>query len=188
MTSETIFGGWDGLVRVVVVGILAYCSLVCLLRISGNRTLSQLNAFDLVVTVALGSTLATILLSKDVALVEGVTAFFLLVALQFAITWSSVRVPLVSRLVKSEPKLLVYRGELLADHLRQSRVTPAEVLAAVRKQGIPRIADIEAVVLETDGTITVLPITEHPATALGDMPDRAGLGDATDRPLAVIRP
>lgn len=188
MSTGMIFDDWDGLARVLVVGILAYCSLVGLLRISGNRTLSQLNAFDLVVTVALGSTLATILLSKDVALVEGVTAFSLLIVLQFLITWSSVRVPMVSQLVKSEPKLLVYRGELLPEHLRQGRVTPSEVLAAVRKQGIPRMADIEAVVLETDGTITVLPITEHPATALGDMPDRAGLRDATDRPLAVIRP
>jgi uncharacterized membrane protein YcaP (DUF421 family) len=61
------FDSWDGLLRVVVVGILAYTGLVLLLRISGKRTLSKMNAFDFVVTVALGSTLATILLSSDVA-------------------------------------------------------------------------------------------------------------------------
>jgi uncharacterized membrane protein YcaP (DUF421 family) len=68
------FDSWQGLGRVVVVGILAYAALVFVLRLSGNRTLSKLNAFDLVVTVGLGSTLATILLNKDVALVEGIVA------------------------------------------------------------------------------------------------------------------
>ena len=75
------FDNWSDLLRVVVVGTLAYASLVVLLRISGKRTLSKMNAFDLVVTVALGSTLATVLLTKDVALVEGMLAFALLVSL-----------------------------------------------------------------------------------------------------------
>lgn len=67
------------LLRVVIVGTLAYLSLVLLLRVSGKRTLSKMNAFDLVVTVAIGSTLATVLLSKDVALADGVVAFTLLI-------------------------------------------------------------------------------------------------------------
>ena len=69
-----LFDSWAGLGRVLLVGTLAYVALVLLLRISGKRTLSKLNAFDLVVTVALGSTLATVLLSKTVALAEGVLA------------------------------------------------------------------------------------------------------------------
>jgi hypothetical protein len=73
------FSGWDGLLRTLVVGVLAYVVLVGFLRLSGKRTLSKMNAFDLVVTVALGSTLATILLSKDVALAEGALAFALLI-------------------------------------------------------------------------------------------------------------
>ena len=65
------FDSWTGLGRVLVVGTLAYVALVAVLRISGKRTLTKLNAFDLVVTVALGSTLATILLSNSVALADG---------------------------------------------------------------------------------------------------------------------
>jgi uncharacterized membrane protein YcaP (DUF421 family) len=101
------FDGWTGLLRVAVVGTLAYAALVLLLRVTGKRTLSKLNAFDLVVTVALGSTLATVLLSKDVALAEGVLAFALLILLQFAITWLSVRSERLQGLVKAEPQLLL---------------------------------------------------------------------------------
>ncbi len=78
-----ITGTLYGLLRILIVGPLAYILLIVILRTSGKRTLSKLNAFDFVVTVALGSTLATVLLSKDVPLIEGVLAFAVLAILQF---------------------------------------------------------------------------------------------------------
>lgn len=157
------FNDWSSLVRVVVVGTLAYGGLVLLLRISGKRTLSKMNAFDLIVTVALGSTLATVLLSKDVVLADGITAFALLIALQYLITWSSVRWPYVEKLVKAEPSLLFFQGQFLEKTLRQQRVTRAEIHAAVRAQGMPRLEDVAAVVQETDGSMTVLKKAEGKA-------------------------
>src|SRR5688572_1841084 len=109
------FGGWTPIWRVLAVGVLAYLALVLLLRFSGKRTLSKMNAFDLVVTVALGSTLAIVLLSREIALAEGLAAFALLVGLQFVITWLSVRSSAVESLVKSEPALLLYRGQFLRE-------------------------------------------------------------------------
>lgn len=150
------FDSWFGLLRVLVVGTLAYASLVLLLRVSGKRTLSKMNAFDLVVTVALGSTLATVLLSKDVALLEGVLAFALLVGLQLAITWLSVRSERMQALVKAQPRLLLHRGRLLPEALREERVTEEELRAAVRAEGIGSLEEVAAVVLETDGSFSVL--------------------------------
>ena len=170
------FDSWTGLVRVVTVGVLAYAALVAILRISGNRTLSKMNAFDLIVTVALGSTLATILLSRDVALAEGIVALALLVGLQFAVTWLSVRFPLVSHAVKSEPTLLLHRGAFLPEQMRQARVVEAEVLAALREQGIAAKDGVAAVVLETDGTFSVVKEGGGQASALANVPglDRQG--------------
>ncbi|CAA9571427.1 MAG: FIG00989832: hypothetical protein [uncultured Thermomicrobiales bacterium] len=167
------FDSWAGLGRVLIVGTLSYAALVAVLRVSGSRTLSKMNAFDLVVTVSLGSTLATVLLSKDVALAEGVLALSLLVGLQFAVTWLSVRSSRVSDLVKAEPTLLFYRGRLLGDQLRRARVTEEEVRSAVRGQGIGSMDAIEAVVLETDGTIAVVERTDATPSALGDLPRQA---------------
>ena len=115
-----------------------------------------MNAFDLVVTVALGSTLATIVLSKDVALLEGIAAFALLIVLQFAVSWLSVRSQRVRQLVKSDPTLLFYRGQMLEAALRAQRVTEEEVRAAIRAQGKSQLAEVEAVILETDGSFSVL--------------------------------
>jgi uncharacterized membrane protein YcaP (DUF421 family) len=160
------FAGWAGPARVVIVGTLAYVALVLLIRVSGKRSLSKMNAFDLVVTVALGSTLATVILSKDVALVEGVVAFGLLLGLQFGITWLSVRSASVRRLVKAEPTLLLYQGSILPEQLKRSRVLEDEVYAAIRGQGIAALSGVEAVVLETDGSFGVVSRTEGPATSL----------------------
>lgn len=178
--DETIFfSGWSGIIRILIVGVLAYAALVLVLRISGNRTLSKMHAFDLVVTVALGSTLATVILSKDVALAEGLTAFVLLIGLQFLITWLTVRFPMVGHLVKAEPVLIFYQGRFQRDQMRRSRVVEGEVRSVIREQGVASLNDVEAVVLESDGTFSVVQRTQEMASALGDLP-RMAQQPATD--------
>ena len=68
------FHSWESIGRTVISGVVTYGALIMFLRVSGKRTLAKLNAFDLVVTVALGSTLSTVLLSKEVPLSEGLLA------------------------------------------------------------------------------------------------------------------
>jgi len=150
------FDSWSDMGRILVVGVLAYAGLVLLLRISGPRTLSKMNAFDFIVTIALGSTLATVLLSKDVALAEGLLAFALLIGLQFLITWLSVRSDRFQRLVKDEPALVAWQGRLLPGPMTARRVTEVEVLAAIRAQGHASLDSVGAVVLETDGSFSIV--------------------------------
>jgi uncharacterized membrane protein YcaP (DUF421 family) len=139
-----------------VVGVLAYASLIVVLRASGNRTLSKMNAFDFIVTVALGSTLAAILIDRNVALAQGALALVLLVGLQYVITWTSVRLRWVRRTVTGEPMLLLHRGALLPAALRSARVTEDEVRAALRGAGVSTLEEAESVVLETDGSFSVV--------------------------------
>lgn len=167
--EKIFFAGWAGVARTALVGVLAYAAMVLSLRVSGKRTLSKMNAFDLVVTVALGSILATILLSKDVALAEGVTAMVVLIGLQFVVAWLAVRFQAVSRLVKSEPALLLHRGEFLHAAMKRERVTENEVRAAVRGQGIGALEAVEAVVLETDGSFNVIPVSSEGDSALSNV-------------------
>ena len=183
------FSTWWALARTVIVGVLAYVALILLLRVSGKRTLSKMNAFDFVVTVALGSTLATVLLSKDVTLAEGVTAFALLIGLQFVVTWLSVRWPIVRRLVTAEPTLLLYRGQFLPDAMKRARMTREEVRSAVRSQGIASLDAVEAVVLETDGSVSVVQMTQlHPAagTPEGEEAHRAMKLRPSDRRASAL--
>lgn len=152
-----LFNGGDALVRMIVVGGSAYIGLVFLLRVTGKRTLSKMNAFDLVVTVALGSTLATALLNRNVSLSEALFAFGLLCALQYGVAWASVRSERFQSFIKAEPSLLLAKGKFLSSVLANERVTREEVLAAMRAQGISDLSAVAAVVLETDGSFSVIP-------------------------------
>ncbi|MBC7167145.1 YetF domain-containing protein [Phenylobacterium sp.] len=156
MDPDSFFTGWQPIVRVLVIGTAAYVALVAVLRVSGKRTLSKLNAFDLVVTVAIGSTFASILTSKDLALAEGVTALALLTGLQFAVTFLSVRVKAVDRLVKAEPTLLLRDGEPLTGVMKRQRVTEDELRVAVRNSGGRELQDAAVVILESDGSLNAI--------------------------------
>ncbi|WP_299646725.1 YetF domain-containing protein [uncultured Jannaschia sp.] len=154
--SEMFFQSWSGIVRTLIVGTLAYVFLVFSLRVSGKRTLAKLNAFDLVITVAFGSTLASILLSESVALAEGATALVLLIVLQYAVTTLSVRSERFAHAVRSEPTLLLRDGAPLHDAMRRARVTKAELETVVRTEGQRGLKDIAAVILESDGSFSVI--------------------------------
>ncbi|MAU80417.1 MULTISPECIES: DUF421 domain-containing protein [Gordonia] len=167
------FDSWSDIIRVLAVGTAAYATLVVTLRISGKRTLAKLNAFDLVVTVALGSTLATILLSSDVSFAEGVVALAVLAALQYVVAWVTTRRPGVRSAVTARPTLLVDNGVVLAGALARQRVAVAEVHQAIRAAGVGDVDAVAAVVLETDGSISVV--------ATGKLGDGSALEDV-DRP------
>jgi uncharacterized membrane protein YcaP (DUF421 family) len=154
--ADMLFQGWSGPLRTLLVGALAYAGLVLFLRLSGKRTLSKLNAFDLVVTVAMGSTLSTILLNEQAPLTEGLTAFAVLIGLQWAVTWSSVRWRRWARLVRAEPAVLLRDGEPLDAALKRERVTRDELRGAVRDAGGRDLDAAAVVILEGDGSLTAI--------------------------------
>jgi uncharacterized membrane protein YcaP (DUF421 family) len=150
------FAGWGAIVRTVVAGTATYLVLIVVLRISGPRTLAKWYAFDLIITVALGSTFANGVLSRDIAIAQAIAGFVLLVVLQF--------------LVNPSPVLLLARGTMVEANMKHSRVTKADICKAVRSAGHGSLEQVAVVVLEPDGTFTVLGRAEEMASALEDVP------------------
>ena len=135
---------------------LGYAAVVAILRVQGNRTLSQLRAFDLVMTVALGSLLGAMAVGAGVTVLAGATAVATIVGLQTLVAWLSARSDVVHRLVTTRPRLLAYDGRTLADELRAARLREEDVWMAARRQGVGSRRDVKAVVLEANGDFTVL--------------------------------
>lgn len=163
-----MFNQWSSLTHTLVVGSLGYILIILLLRLSGKRTLSKWNSFDFVVTIAFGSILATMLLSEGTSLAQAGLGFGLLVLYQFGITWLAVRSKIVQKLIKAKPTLLFYQGQFIQNHLQQERVAEGEVLAAIRNQSIGDLHHVDAVILETDGSFSVIQDLQG-ATALKDV-------------------
>ena len=165
-----MFGDLNPFIEIPIAGTIAYIAIVIMLRLSGKRTLSKWNSFDFIVTVALGSVLASALISTKDAFGKSILAFGLLVLFQFIISWISVRSSAIQKLIKSEPSLLLYRGEMQYDVMKRQRITEGEILAAIRTDGMSAIEDVDALVLETDGSFSVIKdLDNSSASALKDV-------------------
>ncbi|HVM69540.1 MAG TPA: YetF domain-containing protein [Gaiellaceae bacterium] len=175
--NDPWIGDWSAFLGVLVKAPVAYVALIVFLRISGKRSLAQLNLFDWVVTVALGSTVATMVLSPSVSLAEGTLALAVLLALQWAVAWTQTRSRAFGRLIRSEPTLLAHDGRLLHDRMRAERVNEQDVLQALRQSGHARLEEVRAVVLETNGSLSVL-TDAGSALEPVDVPEDRGRADA----------
>ncbi|MFN2320429.1 MAG: DUF421 domain-containing protein [Dermatophilaceae bacterium] len=157
------FDSWSAVLRIALVGAASYVALVVLLRLGGKRVLAKLNAFDMVVTVALGSILASAVLSKDMSYVDALTGMVLLIGAQWLVTRLTTSLPGGRRFINAEPTLVVVDGRVIEEALSKARLTPGEVMQAIRSSGRGGLDAVAAVVLEPDGSLSVIP-----ESAVGD--------------------
>jgi uncharacterized membrane protein YcaP (DUF421 family) len=168
MTEKDAVWFYDlqGVWEVILAAPLIYFLVILFVRISGKRTTGQMNNFDWLVTVAVGSLAASGILLESVSLLDAAVGIVVLGVLQWLTTWLSLRVTWFAHIVKGRPRLLLHKGELQADAMRGERIAASEVRAALRRGGYLKLDEANWVILENDGTLTVVPRREE------------GLGDA----------
>ncbi|WP_426137823.1 DUF421 domain-containing protein [Psychrobacter sp. TWR1-1-1] len=151
------FDNIDKLGRIVLTTVMVYVLIVLVTKISGKRSTSQLNNFDWIVTVMIGSLGASTILLKDIPFVEGVSSILVLYLLQFLVTKYASISPQFSSFILSEPRIVFYQGQFLPDAMRAERLTRQEIECAMRSEGVHRFDDIEAIVFESDAKLTIIP-------------------------------
>lgn len=154
--DNVLFENWDSTIRTVVLTVLGYLGMVFLLRISGKRTLSKMNAFDFVVTIALGSCLASLSLNKNITLVDGIVAFSLFIFLQYAFTYLSVHIEGFRSLIAGKPVIVFYKGAFLEAEMKKQRLTKEEVFNVCRLKGYSSLDHVYLIVLESTGDLSVI--------------------------------
>ncbi|MGG5808243.1 YetF domain-containing protein [Falsiroseomonas sp. CW058] len=117
-------------------------------------------------------------------LANGAAGFAVLVGLQWLVAFLSVRSARFGALVKSEPTLLLHRGRFLEGAMRGQRVTREEVVSALRASGVARQEDAAAVVLETDGSLSVIAGADQALSVLPRGGWRAGGNPPCDPAVA----
>jgi uncharacterized membrane protein YcaP (DUF421 family) len=148
------------IVEKVVRPILVYGFLIVLLRIAGQRTLSQMNAFDLIVLLTLSNTVQNAIIGNDNSVLGGMIGATTLVVVNVLVVRYLYRHQALDRRLEGEPIVLVENGRFLRRNCERALITEDEVMAAIRRQGAAELADVDRVVLETSGTVSV--ILHHP--------------------------
>ena len=175
---------WFDYVSVAAVAVGAYLWLVLVLRVTGKRTLAKLNAFDFAITVAFGSALATIIIDENIGLLRGGFVLAILALLQFVLTKASQWSDFVRKAVRSRPTLLVSNGKVYEKALHYERVTPDELAEVIRTNGYGRLGDVGAVIIETDGSFSVLGGNFEDFDLLYDV---RTIGEASTKPIRERR-
>lgn len=156
MSGSFWFNGWESLGRIVAYSLVSYVLLIALVRWFGNRTISKMNPSDFVVTIAVGSIVANWVLQSPVSLVDGVVAITMILGLQTLTEFLTTHSDTVRKLSEGSPILLAYHGRLLHDVMTREHVNDHELLESLRRHGVGTLEDVEAVVLEIDGSFSVL--------------------------------
>lgn len=137
--------------------LVVYVFLVGIVRFAGQRALGQMNTFDLVVLLMLSNTVQNAIIGDDNSLLGGLIGATTLIAVNYGVVHFLYHHDALDRKVEGQPVVLVRDGKMQAEGCHRAMLTPEELLAAVHRQGVASIEDCEQVILETSGTITVLP-------------------------------
>ncbi len=141
---------------IVLRSVAVYAFLWMVLRVIGKRELSQLTAFDLVVVVVMGDLIQQGLTLEDMSVTGAMLAVTPMALLTVATGAIAVRWPRAGRVLEGVPVVVLHRGELVVEALRNERLDLADLYSAARSEGINDLRDIEWCVLETDGKFSFL--------------------------------
>lgn len=163
---------WADVADAALSAVLFYVLIVLVVRIVGKRATAQLNSFDWIINITVGSLAASGILLDSVSAARGAAAIVVIALLQVILTFLIQRLPWLSDIVKARPTMLVHKGRYIEKALRKTRVSKPEICGALRQHGLTRIEDATWVILETDGSMTVISGGDGEfgsATALGNV-------------------
>ncbi len=176
------FDGWHGPLRVIVLATLGYGALLIMLRASRKRSLSKMNVFDFVYIVVMGELVAIMIMDERVSLLEGLAGVGVLIGLQVFISWLTTKSKSVEHWINGEPSLLLHRGRFLHGEMKTQRITENEILSAVREEGLADLDQVEAVVLETNGSLSIVHAGDFgEPSAMRDVPGACDDGRSSNR-------
>ncbi len=145
--------GWSIVARTLLV----YAALLVGLRLAGKREIGQMTPFDLVVILLIANAVQNAMVGPDTSVTGGLIAAGVLVAANYGVALARERVPWLRRAVEGVPTLLINDGRFIPEHLRREGLDEDEVLMAIREHGVADLKDVRMAVLETDGSISIVP-------------------------------
>jgi uncharacterized membrane protein YcaP (DUF421 family) len=148
---------WRGAALIAAKTAAVYVFLVVGLRLLGKRELGQMSLYDFVLIVILGNAVQNAMINNDNTLGGGVVAALVLLALNWALNRLISRSRTIERALVGEPILIVHDGSVMRDRMERQGITQEQLDAALREHGIVDVKDVHLAVLETDGTISVVP-------------------------------
>jgi uncharacterized membrane protein YcaP (DUF421 family) len=134
-----------------------YLALLLGFRLFGKREVGQMTLFDLVLVLLVANAVQPAMTGPDSSLTGGLVIIATLLVLNFSVSFLRVRFPAFNKLVEPQPVVVAKNGRWSQDELKKQELTDEEVLAALREHGLESVTETKLVVLEADGSLSVVP-------------------------------
>jgi uncharacterized membrane protein YcaP (DUF421 family) len=141
---------------VVVRAIVGFFFVLFLTRVVGRRELSSLEPFDLILLVMIGDLVQQGITQNDLSVTGLLLVGGTIGLLTVLVSYTSFKFPRLRPVLDGEPVILVEDGRAIDRNLARNRITPGELAAAAREQGLPSLDDVRWAVLETSGSISFI--------------------------------
>ncbi|MDX1602298.1 MAG: DUF421 domain-containing protein [Salinimicrobium sediminis] len=145
----------EALIAVTINAIGIYAAIILFTRLAGKRSFSKMSSFDFAMTVAIGSIIASTVLSKNVSLATGIFGLALIYLLQISVALLR-RYEGVSKVVDNSPLMLMDGKNILKENLHKARVTEGDLRSKLREANVLNLSQVRAVIFEATGDISVL--------------------------------
>lgn len=142
-------------VAIVLTAVGIYVAIILFTRIAGKRSFSKMSSFDFAMTVAIGSIIASTVLSKSTSLTEGVVGLAIIYILQISVAMLR-RFEIVQKAVDNSPLLLMEGKNIMHENLKKARVTESDLRSKLREANVVKLEQVRAVIFECTGDISVL--------------------------------
>lgn len=146
---------WQSFIAILLTAVGIYLAVILFTRLAGKRSFSKMSSFDFAMTVAVGSVIASTILSKSVSLWEGITGLAAIYILQMAVALLR-EIKWIHRAVDNTPRLLMDGNEILRENLKRSRVSEDDLRSKLREANVLNLDQVRAVIFEVTGDVSVL--------------------------------
>ncbi|MEO8255754.1 MAG: YetF domain-containing protein [Acidobacteriota bacterium] len=142
--------------ELVLRSVVVYAFLLVLLRMTGKRQIGQLAPFDLVLLLVLSNAVQNAMNGGDNSLAGGLVSAATLVALNYGIGQATFRSKRLEALIEGRPLLIIHNGRVFEDVMHHAKLTHHELSAALRQAGCACADEVQAAILENNGSISVV--------------------------------
>ena len=143
-------------VRIAGSSVLIYFFIILALRLFGKKELAQLSVFDLVFILLISNAVQNAMVLGDNTFLGGIIAAGTLFLVNYLLKFFQYRFPQFSKALQGDAIMLVYKGKIIQSHMRLAKITPDELMEAIREHGVAEVAEVDLAILEVDGNISVL--------------------------------
>lgn len=144
------------LLSVIFKSFVIYIALYIIIRVTGNKEISQITLFDFIVAITIGSIAASASIDNTITIPMGIASMIVWAGLTFLLGYITLKSYRARKLLEGEPTILVQNGKIMRDNMKKIRFNLDDLLIQLRNKGIFNMSEVEFAMLEPDGKVSAI--------------------------------